>query len=419
MPYPDANSRSAQLFKRARNVLPDGGSRSTIRLTPYSIYLESASGKSITDVDGVTRMDFNNNYSSLIHGHAQPQVVAAAQAQAARGSAFSFGSEAEIALAELLVARVPSFERIRFMNSGTEAVMNAVKAGRAFTGRPKIAKCEYAYHGSYDPVEASLSARPGDHATPRAYSRGTPEGVLSDVVIIPFNDVEVAREMLTANAAELAAIVFDPFGLGFGSVAPTQAFIDMLAAVRDEHGVMLVADEVVAFRSDYEGCLSRFGVSADYTALGKIIGGGFPVGAVAGAADRMAVFEVADGVAPLPHGGTFNANPVTMAAGHAAMSLMTRDAFDHINGLGEAFRKGLSEALAEVNVAGEIRGQASVFSINVDDGATTGELSGLRLYLLNHGYFLGSGSLGCVSTAMDSADVDPFCQTVLDGLRSL
>ena len=146
MIYPNPQSRSAANFKRAQNVLTEGGSRSTIRVAPYSIYVREAKGKYITDVDGNKLFDLNNNYTSMIHGHAHPDVVAAAMQQINRGSGFSFGSEAELALAELLCGRSANFDKIRFMNSGTEAVMNAIKAARAYTGRPKIAKCENSYH---------------------------------------------------------------------------------------------------------------------------------------------------------------------------------------------------------------------------------------------------------------------------------
>jgi glutamate-1-semialdehyde 2,1-aminomutase len=145
MKYPNSDSKSAAMFQQAQNVLTEGGSRSTIRIAPYSIYVREAQGKYVTDVDGNKLFDLNNNYTSMIHGHAHPDIVAAAMQQINRGTGYCFGSEAELALAELLCGRSPNFDKIRFMNSGTEAVMNAIKAARAFTGRPKIAKCENSY----------------------------------------------------------------------------------------------------------------------------------------------------------------------------------------------------------------------------------------------------------------------------------
>ena len=200
MKYPNPDSKSAATFSRAQTVLTEGGSRSTIRIAPYSIYVREAQGKYVTDVDGNTLFDLNNNYTSMIHGHAHPDIVDAAMRQASRGTGFSFGSEAELALAELLCDRSPNFDKIRFMNSGTEAVMKAIKAARAYTGRPKIAKCENSYHGSYDFAEVSLGVEPTDLAAgdpvAQGYSKGTPQGVLDDVVVIPFNETSTARRIL-------------------------------------------------------------------------------------------------------------------------------------------------------------------------------------------------------------------------------
>ena len=164
MLYPNPDSTSAALYANAQRVLTEGGSRSTIRIAPYSIYVRNAQGKYVTDVDGNRLFDFNNNYTSMIHGHAHPHVMAAAIEQIHRGTGYSFASEAELALAELLCDRSANFDKMRFMNSGTEAVMKAIKAARAYTDRPKIAKCENAYHGSYDVAEVSLGVPPTDLA---------------------------------------------------------------------------------------------------------------------------------------------------------------------------------------------------------------------------------------------------------------
>ncbi len=433
MSYPDSESKSARLYERARAVLPDGGSRSSIRMLPYPLYLASAQGKHVVDVDGNEYVDFNNNYTSLIHGHSHPAIVEAVSRQLAHGSAYAFLNEAEVALAELLCGRVSGFDQIRFMNSGTEAVMNAVKAARAYTGRSAIAKCENAYHGTFDTVEVSLGVEPtvlaeGDPPS-RPGSPGTPQGVMDDVVVIPFNEPVAAERILTANATRLAAVLIDPFGTGMGRVLPSDGFLEMLARFCKAHGVLLLLDEVVSFRAGYAGSQGARAIPADLTALGKIMGGGFPVGAVAGRADVMAVFaDGADGTpARLHHAGTFNANPITMVAGLKAMELMTESEFDRINALGDAFRAGITEVLSLTNTSGEGAGHYSVFSVAVDDPELARprdrnkamESNGLHRYMLNHGYFLSSGMMGVISTVMDTADVDPFCQTLLDGIRSL
>lgn len=433
MGYPERDSRSASLYQRARAVLPDGGSRSSIRMLPYPLYLAAARGKHVVDVDGNEYIDLNNNFTSLIHGHAHPAIVEAVHAQLSCGSAYSFQSEAEIELAELLCTRVAGFDQIRFMNSGTEAVMNAVKAARAYTGRPAIAKCENAYHGTFDTVEVSLGVAPTvlTENDPVALpgSPGTPQGVLDDVVVIPFNETAVAERILNEHAERLAAVLIDPFGTGMGRVLPSDDFLAMLSRFCSAFDVLLVLDEVVSFRAGFSGSQGARSIPADLTALGKIMGGGFPVGAVAGRAEVMSVFaDGADGTpALLHHAGTFNANPVTMVAGLKAMELMTESEFARINALGDAFRSGISEVLRLTNTPGEGAGHYSIFSVAVDDAdlvtprdrnkAHTS--SGLHRYLLNHGYFMSPGMMGVISTVMDDSDVDPFCQTLLDGIRSL
>ena len=429
--YPDAYSRSADLFKRAQRVLPDGASRSTIRIDPYSIYVAKAKGKHIIDVDGNQLVDFNYNYTALIHGHAHPVIVEAVSEQLKKGTCFSFSTEPELALAELLCDRCDNFDKIRFTNSGTEAVMNAMKVARAYTGRPKIAKCENSYHGSYDFAEVSLSVTPTDlgegDPESRAYSRGSPQGVLDDVVVIPLNDVSNAGRILEQHADELAAVVFDPFGAGCTRVPPSGDFIAMLRDFCDRHEALLIADEVMAFRAGVAGVQGDRGIRTDLTSLGKIIGGGFPVGAVAGRAEYMAVFETTEGKAKLPHGGTFNANPITMVAGHAAMQMLTAETFAKLNTLGDAFRKGIQEVFDQTDIEARVEGQYSMFGITVldpdlADTSTVGhvyESRGLHRYMVQHGYWLSPGMLGVLCTLMDTSDIDPFCETLRRGIQEL
>lgn len=431
MKYPNPDSKSAATFARAQAVLTEGGSRSTIRIAPYSIYVREAHGKYVTDVDGNKLFDLNNNYASMIHGHAHPDIVEAAMRQASRGTGFSFGSEAELALAELLCARSPNFDKIRFMNSGTEAVMKAIKAARAYTGRPKIAKCENSYHGSYDFAEVSLGVEPTDLAggdpVAQAYAQGTPQGVLDDVVVIPFNEPEIARRILDKNAAELAAVMIDPIGQGLARIPPTDEFLAMIEQFCEQQDVLYIADEVIAFRAGWSGLQGVRNLKPHLTTLGKIIGGGFPVGAVVGNADVMSVFETDDGKARLPHGGTYNANPVSMAAGFKAMDMLTPDAFARLNSLGDGFRKGVREVFEISDTDGEVEGQYSIFSMTLSDPAlgdatARGHVyrsAGLHRYMVQNGYWMTPGMVGILSTVMDTADIAPFCETLLAGIREL
>ncbi|MBZ0148344.1 MAG: aminotransferase class III-fold pyridoxal phosphate-dependent enzyme, partial [Pseudorhodoplanes sp.] len=332
MRYPDDALRSQALYERAKRSLPGGNTRTTVYHAPFPVYATRGEGCRVFDADGVARIDCINNFTAMIHGPAHPKIAEAVMQQAKLGTAFGMPTESEIVLAETLCARVASVERVRFTNSGTEAVMMAIKAARAFTGRPKIAKCEGAYHGSYDYAEVSLDTPPEYWAAndPKsvAYSKGTPEGVLADVVTVPFNDAAASIELIRRHGASLAAILVDPMPNRAGMVPADREYLLALRAVADEVGAVLIFDEVITFRLGFNGAQARFSVTPDLTVFGKIIGGGFAVGAVGGSANIMSVFDPTRGKPALPHGGTFSANPMTMRAGQVAMTLLDQDAFD-------------------------------------------------------------------------------------------
>ena len=433
--YPDSGSKSAGLYERASRVLPGGNSRSTIFHAPYPIFAKSGKGCRLTDVDGVERVDFVNNYTVLIHGHAHPEVVAAIVEQAQLGTGSANPTEAEVLLAELLTSRIPSLDRVRFVNSGTEAVMNAVKAARAYTGRARIAKCEGVYHGSYDFVEVSLDSSPANWGkdTPLSvpYSKGTPPNVLSDVVVLPFNETEQAERILTAHGEELAAVVIDVMPNRAGLIPASPDFLKMLRGLTRKFGIVLVLDEVISLRLGFQGAQVEFGVEPDLTAMGKIIGGGLPIGAVAGRAEVMEVFNHSRGKAPLPHAGTFNGNPISMVAGHAAMSLMTEDAFAELSALGDRAREQMRDALKVAGVEGAITGKGSLFMIHLKDKPLTTYRNSYKTpeeqKLLDevHRHFLANGiitttsGLGVLSTPMTEAEIDQLSEVFLGALRAL
>jgi len=423
-------NKSRNNFIKARKVLPDGGSRSTIGLSPHSIYIESAKGKYLRDIDGNSYFDLNNNYTALIHGHSHPEITKVAIDQVKTGTGFSFGSKAESSFAKLLCDRNDNFQKIRFMNSGTEAVMNAIKVARAYTGRPKIIKCENSYHGSYDFAEVSLDGKNDPHSSEpisTAYSHGTPTGVLENVIVIPFNDAELASKIIEKNADQVAAILFDPFGQKYGRSIPSDIFIDTLKKACSDFNILFIADEVISFRAGYSGCQKERGIKADLTAMGKIIGGGFPIGAVAGHEKVMDMFSATNGRAKVPHGGTFNANPVSMVAGMKAMEMLKKNDFKKLNFLGKKFREGINEVFELVNIEGYAEGQFSIFGIKVFDKKLSDNTErgmtyiskGLHRYMLEHGYWLTPGLTGVCSTVMDQSDIDPFCETLLSGIKEL
>jgi glutamate-1-semialdehyde 2,1-aminomutase len=427
--WAEPGSRSAALFARAQGVLPGGNSRTTVYMAPYPPYAAAGEGCWITDVEGDRRLDCLNNYTALIHGHAHPAIVEAATRRLAQGASFPLPTPEEIELAALLCERVPSAERVRFTNSGSEAVMMAIKGARAFTGRPKIAKFEGAYHGSYDYAEVSLASTAetwGSLAAPAstAYSRGTPPAVLEDVVVLPFNHTEHAVARIEREARHLAAVLLDPVPNRVGLIPAQRDFLHAIREVTSAHGIVLIFDEVISFRLDYRGAQGTLGVTPDMTTLGKIIGGGFPVGAVAGRADLMAVFDPTRGGPPAaPHGGTFNANPVTMAAGLAAMRLLTPEAYARLADLGAKLRASLDDCFKQAGLPGRVTGMGSLFRLHPMDRelsdyrstrATPAEAERLvRLVrrLMEHGVLMSVTGLGCLSTPMGDPELESLVET--------
>jgi glutamate-1-semialdehyde 2,1-aminomutase len=367
-----AQSRSAELFDRALRVMPGGNTRTTVFYPPHPRYVARGEGARVYDVDGNVYIDAINNFTALIHGHNHPGIIAAIQAQLGRGTSFGMPTESEIALAELICGRVSSVDRIRFTNSGTEAVMSAIKAARAFTERTKIVKCEGAYHGTYDVAEVSECPAvenwgPAHRPASVATARGTPPSTLSEVIVIPFNDVAAASDIIRASGNDIAAILVDPMPNRAGLVPATGAFLKILRGLASEVGAVLIFDEVIAFRLGYHGAQHRFEVSPDLTCFGKIIGGGLPIGAFGGRADIMALFDPRRGQPVVPHGGTFTANPMTMSAGLAAMEMLDEDAFARLEEIGDALAQKLQAALASAGVAGQVTGLGSLRRIHLAD----------------------------------------------------
>jgi glutamate-1-semialdehyde 2,1-aminomutase len=438
--YPDNQSRSADLYDRAVRVMPGGNSRHTVFFPPHPIYAVRAEGARVWDADGVERLDLINNYSSLIHGHNHPAIVSAIVAQAQALLSVAMPTAQEVDLAEMVCDRLPAVDQLRFTNSGTEGVMLAIKTARAFTGRSKIAKIEGAYHGSDDTASVSNTPDPrlwGDAAAPTSVpGAGGTANIAQDVVVLPMNDVENGRRILRSHAADLAAAILDPLPSHLGYQAASDAFVAMLREETAQAGALLIFDEVYSFRLGFNGAQGALGVSPDLTAMGKVIGGGLPIGAVGGRADIMeAVFDPRPGRPKMTHGGTFNANPMTMAAGVAAMTLLDRAAFDRLSDLGERLRKGLREAVKLSGAPATVRGATSMTSLFHLEGdlpthrhlveamqahpEARKRAEAFFRHLLNHGLMIGASGLFVLSTALTEADIDRACEVSLQALRSL
>jgi glutamate-1-semialdehyde 2,1-aminomutase len=427
---------AAELYQRAVRVLPGGVSRNTVLHRPHPFYAVKGEGCYVTDIEGVRRLDCANNMCSLIHGHAHPAIVDAVSRQLREGTAFTFATEEEVLYAEHMCGRSPGFEKIRFVNSGTEAVMSCIKAARAFTGREKIAKAEGAYHGLYDYAEVSQTSNPsnwGDAGHPRSnpVSRGTPQSVLDDVVVIPFNDPEAAVAILNEHPGELACVLIDPIPHRVGFIRATDDYIEALRRWTIEDGSLLVFDEVITFRSAYEGAQTWYGAPPDLTALGKIIGGGLPVGAITGRADVMEVLNPLAEKVLFPHSGTFSANPLVMSAGLAAMQLYDRDAVARLNSLGDRARRQIAEGIADSGLPASVTGAGSLLRIHMTSEAPTTyreayvdperarKTRALLDYAFEHGAMLINTGSAALSTVMTEHEVDTLCEVLLDGLRSI
>ena len=315
--------------------------------------------------------------SANVHGHRHPAILAAVEAQLSRLISAGMPTEVEIELAECLTARVPSVEKIRFANSGTEALMFAIRAARAFTGRRKLAKIEGGYHGAYDALD--LSTRPPASAWGPAHApatviegEGFTEGAVADTIVLPANRVEETRAILERHAGDLAAVVIDPLISRMGFLPLTSSYLEMVREVTAASGALLVFDEVFSFRLGLAGAQGEAGVVPDLSAFGKLIGGGFPIGAVGGRGDIMEVFNHRPRGRPrVEHSGTFNANPVSMAAGLAALKLLDAAALERLNGLGDMLRDGLRGILRELGLPGQVQGRGSLSSVLPHDKPLT------------------------------------------------
>lgn len=429
-------NKEQALYQRALKVLPGGVSRNAIFRKPHPHYVASASGCYVEDLEGKKRIDFVNNMASLIHGHAHPAIVEAVTEQIHKGTAFALGTEAEVRHAELLTNRVPGFDKIRFVNSGTEAVMTMIRVARAYTGKYKIAKAEGAYHGSYDYAEISQYSNPtnwgpADHPSKVPLVMNTPPGVMEDVVIFPFNDIENTLALLDEHAHEIACVIVDPVPHRVGLMRASDEFIQALYHWTRRNEALLAFDEVICFRVDYEGAQAGFNVKPDITSLGKIIGGGFPVGAVAGKTEIMDVLDPRRVPLPFPLSGTFSANPITMTAGRVAMELFDRSAVKKLNELTTTARKQLMEAAKVADIPLSITGYGSMFKLHFREIPPSNyreafENENMKKvvntfldFMYDEGIILVNSNSCMLSTIMTQKEIDLLTEAALKGFKHI
>jgi glutamate-1-semialdehyde 2,1-aminomutase len=430
--YQAKTPASRRFFMDARQYLPGGDSRSTLFYRPYPAVMARGEGCLLWDLDGNRLLDFTGNHSVLIHGYAHPHVMAAIHRQLQKGTCFPGSSEPQLEYARLLCERIPSIERIRFTSSGTEAALNAIRAARAFTGRRKIAKVEGGYHGTADDVMVSIHPRvtdAGQRARPRAtpHTQGLLAEVMGNVHILPFNDVDAARALIESQGSELAAVLVEPLLGSAGMIPAESSYLQMLREVTQRLGILLIFDEVVSLRVAYGAAQEYFGVRPDLTCLGKMIGGGFPLGAFGGRADIMAMFDPSGGRPAIPHPGSHNASPIGLAAGMATLELLTRSLLQQLNARTDVLRADLVDAFGEVGIPVQITGLGSLFALHLNDHPvrnyrdTLDADADLRhqifLGLYNQGILIDPRGVGNLSTVLGDSEVGQFGVALREVLR--
>ena len=423
-----AMTLSTKLYDEAVRLFP-GGVNSPVRAwrnvggTP--LFLVRGRGATVTDADGKTYCDLIGSWGAAIAGHAHPRVVQAVQQAAAAGLGFGAPTTGEIELGRAIREAMPAIERLRMVTSGTEAVMSAVRVARAFTKRPTILKFAGCYHGHSDGMLVRAGSGPMTFALPD--SAGVPESVTMHTVVADYNAADQVRAYVAAKASELAAVIVEPVAANMGVVPPQPGFLMALREATRACGALLIFDEVITgFRLGRGGAQGRFAIEPDLTCLGKIIGGGLPVGAFGGRADVM---EQLAPVGPVYQAGTLAGNPVTMAAGRETLALLDAAAYAHLETLGAKMAAGLETILARHGVAGCVQRVGSMLTLflGIERAATLTDVERLdrarfRAFffgMLERGFYLPPSPFEAMflSLAHGEEDVDEFLSAAEDVLR--
>ncbi len=410
---------SEALFERAVKVMP-GGVNSPVRafgpVGGSPRFISSAKGQYIYDEDGNRYIDYIGSWGPMILGHNDDRVVEAVIKQAEKGLSFGAATRLEVEMAELICDTVPCVEMIRMVNSGTEAVMSAVRAARGFTGRDKIIKFEGCYHGHADAMLVKAGSGVMTHGAPD--SAGVPEGCAKDTLTAAYNDIQSVQALFSEYPDDIACVIIEPVAANMGLVVPKDGYLRKLRELCGKYGALLIFDEVITgFRLAMGGAAEYFGVTPDIVTYGKIIGGGMPVGAYGGRRDIMSV------VSPLGsvyQAGTLSGNPAAMSAGLAQLRVLKENAeiYENINALGERFRNGLKRAAEKAGAAVTVNGIGSLSCLYFKDGGVCGyrdakqsDAAAFAAYfnhMLGRGNYFGPSRFEAVfiSNAHTEADID-------------
>ena len=363
--------KSVEQFERAQKCIP-GGVNSPARafggVGGNPVFIDRGDGPFIFDIDGNQYVDYIGSWGPHILGHRQQKVVAAITDALTRGTSFGAPTVIESELAELVIEAVPSIEKVRMVNSGTEATMSAIRVARGFTKRDVIIKFAGCYHGHVDSLLVQAGSGALTLGTPS--SPGIPAGATGDTLVLEYNDPQGLADAFASKGDEIAAVILEPVVGNMGTVIPTTEFLTALRELCTQHGTVLIFDEVMTgFRLSFGGAQELFGITPDMTTLGKIIGGGMPVGAYGGREDIM---NTVSPVGPVYQAGTLSGNPVAMSAGLATLELLKEvDPYERLNMLTERLCKGLGEAAAAAGVAHQISQVGSMFTLFFNDEEVT------------------------------------------------
>ena len=411
--YTAKTAKCEALYKRALKVLPAGVSYGIRYFEPHPFYTTRAKGSKLYDVDGNEYVDFWIGHTALILGHSPPEVIEAVQNQLENGTHYGTSHKLEIELAEQVVKMVPSAEMVRFTNSGTEANMYAIRLARAYTGRSKIAKFEGGWHGGYDALHVGVKS---PFNIPE--SAGLTAGILQDTIVLPFNDLAGVKEKLKNET--VASITIEPVLGSGGGIPADKTFLEGLRKYCNDKGILLIFDEVITgFRLAPGGGQQYYDVTPDITVLGKILGGGFPIGALCGRKEIMK--KIDSRIYQRPncsfHGGTFTANPITMTAGLTTLKILeSGQIIGRLNMLGDKIRKRLKGIFEENHVDVQITGASSLFNVHftkdeVKDANSASKadkemLIDYHMNMIIKGLFFLPGHFGALSAAHSEEDIE-------------
>ena len=405
----------------AQRVLPGGDTRISTHYAPYPTYMATGEGAWLSDCDGNRYLDFLNNYTSLVHGHAPPAIVEEAADQLTHGTVFGSAAKPQVEFAQMLIERVASVEMLRFTNSGTEATMMMMRAARAFTGRDVIVKIDGGYHGAQDLAKVNVSAQMDrdKQLQARVEGPGVPSAVLDTVMVAPFNDLNAMATLLAEHHRRIAAIIVEPMANSGGMIPPLPEYLPGLRELADEYEVLLLFDEVVTLRLSSGGMQEIYGVQPDMTAMAKVIGGGFPIGAFGGKRALMEQFNPDRAGDVIQHSGTFNGNNITMVAGMAAMQRLDQAAIDRINRLGDQLQAGINSIFESAGIRARCHGYGSLQQIQWtdEDLITLGDVRRasqdlgklpllFHLELLNRGIHCSPRTMFNICTPTQAAEID-------------